>query len=391
MASLLIGPWDFSKPLYGAGCSVIADSAIRNLGTRLKLVGTTSDGGIGRWTKLMRDGLEFDFLPVTHAERVARPRLLSSSVEFTIALAKQLPAVREAEVRAVLTRTYSVLWLLTCFSRGWDVCFYFPGLANPLVVSKHPRLGRLLAGLYDRIHARAIGRATIAFAPASRAIVEQYNGRLRRLGVNKQVRYLPTAVDLETFCPRPMDQCRSQLGLPANALVFTFVGRLAAVKGIPLLLGALRCVHDQEPSALLVLVGDGEQCEELQRLAGDKGLGERVRFLGRCPPSRVALAIGSANACVVGSFQEGFSVAMVEELACGRPIVSTPVSGADEMIIEGQNGYVVKSRDPAEFARRMLAAARLPEAGRVSRGLAETRYSERKLWQQIAAEWPPLH
>jgi glycosyltransferase involved in cell wall biosynthesis len=93
---------------------------------------------------------------------------------------------------------------------------------------------------------------------------------------------------------------------------------------------------------------------------------------------------------VVGSFQEGFSVAMVEELACGRPIVSTSVSGADEMIIEGQNGYVVKSRDPAEFAGRMLAAARLPEAGRVSRGLAETRYSERKLWQQIAAEWPPL-
>jgi glycosyltransferase involved in cell wall biosynthesis len=390
MGFLFIEPWDFTRPLYGDGCSAIADSAIRNLGTKLKLVGVTSDGGIGRWTKVARDGLEFDFLPVIHVERVARPRFLSSNVQFTIALAKHLPAVREAQVRAVLTRTYSVLWLLTYFSRGWDICFYYPGLANPLVVGKHPRLGRLLAALYERIHAGAIGRATIAFAPASRALVEQYNGRLRRLGVNKQVRYLPTAVDLETFCPRPMDQCRTHLGLPGNALVFTFVGRLAAVKGIPLLLEALRCVHDQDPSALLLLVGDGEQYEELQRLVGDKGLGERVRFLGRCPPARVALAIGSANACVVGSFQEGFSVAMVEQIACGRPIVSTAVSGADELIIEGQNGYVVKSRDPAEFARRMLAAAKLAEAGRVSRGLAETRYSERKLWQQIAAEWPPL-
>lgn len=390
MSCLLIEPWDFTKPLYGNGCEALSDSAIRNLGSRLKIVGATSEGDIGRWTQICPYGVKLDFLPVIGTSRIRKPRLLASNVEFAAAVARHSPLLREAGTDAVLTKTYTILWLLAFGRRRWDICFYFPGLANPLLVGKRPLLGRCLAPLYEYINACAINRTNVAFAAASTEVVKRYNETHRRFGLRKEVRYLPTAVNLDLFRPRPMAQCRQAMGLPEGVPIFTFVGRLASVKGIPLLLDALKHVHDWNAGAILLLVGEGEERHRLECSVKEMNLQDRVKFLGRCPPNEVATAIGSANVCVVASFQEGFSNAMVEQIACGRPIVSTAVSGADELVLHGRNGYIVASRNPKAFARRMIDALRLPEAEKISRELAVERYSDKRLWQQMAAEWPAL-
>jgi glycosyltransferase involved in cell wall biosynthesis len=74
---------------------------------------------------------------------------------------------------------------------------------------------------------------------------------------------------------------------------------------------------------------------------------------------------------------------MVEQLACGKPLVSTDVSGADEMIVDGENGYVVKSRNPGLFADAIRKALALPNARRVSREIAVSKYSEEAVWDSF--------
>jgi len=91
----------------------------------------------------------------------------------------------------------------------------------------------------------------------------------------------------------------------------------------------------------------------------------------------------------VGSEKEGWSIAMLEALACGKPIVSTAVSGATEMIAEGQNGFIVCNRDPVAFAGAMLRGLTLPSACPVSREIAQ-RYSSASLARDLRALWAPL-
>jgi glycosyltransferase involved in cell wall biosynthesis len=72
------------------------------------------------------------------------------------------------------------------------------------------------------------------------------------------------------------------------------------------------------------------------------------------------LYYNAADLVLVGSHMEGWSIAMVEALACGKNIVSTNVSGAGDMISNGKNGFIVESRNSELFAKKMTEAIKLP-------------------------------
>ena len=183
---------------------------------------------------------------------------------------------------------------------------------------------------------------------------------------------------------------RAKLGLPADAPIYIFVGRLAAVKGVPLILEALKAVQESRPDVLLLIVGDGEERQTLERLVQRLRLGGSVRFLGMRPPEEVAELIACADAGLFASYTEGFSVAMVEQLACGRPIVTTDVSGAHDLIVDGTNGFILPSRDPGAYAQRMLDVLHLPEAEQFGRDLAVKSFSRESLWARLQHAWPPF-
>lgn len=87
------------------------------------------------------------------------------------------------------------------------------------------------------------------------------------------------------------------------------------------------------------MVGDGEEKINLIKMAHDLNIEQNVVFCGLQQPRNVAIHISAADVCVVGSYVEGFSQAMIEQLACGKPIVSTNVSGAKELIKYGKNWF----------------------------------------------------
>jgi glycosyltransferase involved in cell wall biosynthesis len=247
-----------------------------------------------------------------------------------------------------------------------------------------------MAGPYDLIHSIALRKANVVLAAASREAILKHQKHLRRLGARIEIQPLPTATDVELFRPRSKEAIRPKLGLPVEAPVYIFVGRLTAVKGVSLILEALKLIRKSRPDALLLIVGDGEERHRLEKLAQRLGIGESVRFLGMRPPEQVAEFIAGADAGLFASYTEGFSVAMVEQLACGRPIVSTDVSGARDLIADGKNGFILPDRNVASYARRILDVLDLPSAERFSRDLVVENYSMRSLWARLQRAWPPF-
>ena len=137
----------------------------------------------------------------------------------------------------------------------------------------------------------------------------------------------------------------------------------------------------------LLLVGDGEERLALTALVEAMGIRKHVRFLGNQPPKVVARALAAADVFVMASFTEGFSNAMVEAVASGRPLVTTEVSGASDLIREGLNGFMVREHSPRVFADAIVRALELPDAERVSRELALESFSDQRLWRVIHEAW----
>lgn len=192
---------------------------------------------------------------------------------------------------------------------------------------------------------------------------------------------MPTAVDITFFSPQPdIARLKQKYSIEKGTVHFVCVGRLARVKGIDFLIDALQEFNKKYTHARLLVVGDGEERNSLQQYAVAEGLGKDVIFFGNVPPDAVRDIVNSADLCIVGSSFEGFSCAMVEQIACGKPLVSTDVSGASEIIDDGKNGFIVKNREPQEFAMYMYKALNLRQAGARSRELAVNKYSEDAIW-----------
>jgi glycosyltransferase involved in cell wall biosynthesis len=164
---------------------------------------------------------------------------------------------------------------------------------------------------------------------------------------------------------------------------------LCWVKGWDLLLDMVRLLSGSLPDVRLVFVGDGEDRAKLLERADRLGIGNRVIVTGFLPQERVRTFVNAADLCVVGSHHEGWSVAMLEMLACGKPMVATDVSGARDQIVEGGNGYIVDSRDPAVYAAAVQKALNLANASQVSLQIA-MRFSVERLAAELRPLWTPL-
>lgn len=128
------------------------------------------------------------------------------------------------------------------------------------------------------------------------------------------------------------------------------------VKDYPMLLRTARRVVDAVPQAAFLLAGEGELKQSLEGLALDLKLDNDVFFLGRC--KKLAELFALSDVCVLTSKTEGFSNAILEYMAAGRPVVATDVGGAREAIIEGETGYLVSAGDDAAMAERITLLLR---------------------------------
>lgn len=149
-----------------------------------------------------------------------------------------------------------------------------------------------------------------------------------------------------------------------------FVGRLAAVKGVPVLLEALKSARLHRPDLQLTLIGDGPERAGLEAEAQALGLSGAVHFVGYKSQSEVAEALKSVDALVLPSFAEGVPVVLMEAMAASLPVVTTRVAGIPELVEDGVSGHLVPPGDVEALEAAILSllgnsdAAALGIAGR---------------------------
>jgi glycosyltransferase involved in cell wall biosynthesis len=150
---------------------------------------------------------------------------------------------------------------------------------------------------------------------------------------------------------------RSKLGLAPDAFVIGKIARLAPLKGHEDLFTAFQALLPQCPDARLLLVGDGRLRAQLESRAGTLGLADKVVFTGLVPPGEVPRYVSIMNCLAHLSSREALSRALPQALAAGKPVVSYDFDGADEVCLDGETGFLVRTGDVPAVTRRLLQLA----------------------------------
>ena len=181
---------------------------------------------------------------------------------------------------------------------------------------------------------------------------------LRLYGLTpERVVTIPNGYNQQLFQPVRLNrrQVLERLGLAhLDALpLITFCGKVSKTKGIDVLLQANRIIQQHHPSALLIL-GSGDLTQICQGISGPYSL-ENVIYLGHCPQEELALLHNLATLSVLPSRTEGFGIAALEAMGCGKPIVATRVGGLADFAVGG----LVEPEDALGLAEHILRVLRL--------------------------------
>ena len=177
---------------------------------------------------------------------------------------------------------------------------------------------------------------------------------IRQIGsVQNKIFTICNAVDLKPF-ERSGNKAAlcDQLGLEAHSSLVATVGRLTEQKGHYYLIEAAATVVSSYPDTHFLFIGDGELKDELQQQAQETGLSKNIHFLGI--RDDVPDLLAAVDLFVLPSLWEGLSVALLEAMAAGKPIVATAVSGTIQAMIHGKTGLVVPPRDSWALAEASI-------------------------------------
>jgi D-inositol-3-phosphate glycosyltransferase len=220
---------------------------------------------------------------------------------------------------------------------------------------------------------RAIGEAQVVEA-ADRLVAStaEEAGQLADLyGADRaRVARIAPGVDLSVFAPGSRAEARRRIGVPADAVMLLFVGRIQALKAPDVVLGAAAELLAADPSVrerLVVAVVGGPsgsglaQPEHLHKLAGSLGIADVVRFERPVPQPELAEFYRAADLTLVPSYTESFGLVAVESQACGTPVVAAGVGGLRIAVRDRVSGVLVDGHQPSTWAgavRGLLADPR---------------------------------
>lgn len=202
---------------------------------------------------------------------------------------------------------------------------------------------------------RGLGLMTSAVMVPGASQRAEIGERFRIVPLAK-IHVAPYGVDAATVRPREhRDVLRRRFGLTAR-FVIGALGRMAPIKNQTLLIKAFASLRRSAsaPDVQLLLVGDGECREALERQAADLQLGDAVRF--RTWEPDLASVYGAIDILAVSSLNEGMPVAALEAMTAGVGVVSTAVGGVVDVIRDGETGWLVPSNDVSALASALSLA-----------------------------------
>jgi glycosyltransferase involved in cell wall biosynthesis len=267
--------------------------------------------------------------------------------------------------------------------------------AVPLVVSLHG------SDVFVAERVAAAGRAARSVFRRAGAITASSEDLARRavaLGADpRRVVLVPYGVDTVRFRPRPYARAhrREALGVSPDAVLVFAAGRLVRKKGFEYLIDALPLIHGT--AVVLAIAGQGDLAAELRERARAARVGERVRFLGNLAQDDVGTMLAAADVVVAPSVHDdrgnvdGLPNVVLEALASGTPLVTTPAGGIGSVVTHGRTGLIVPEKDPASLAKAIEGLARNPQArarlGEAGRALVAERFGWNATAERLEAAY----
>lgn len=260
---------------------------------------------------------------------------------------------RRAKVNGGFQGLETLSRLIPFAGRRWDV-IYFPwnsasiaylplfDLGCPAVVSCRGAHVNVAPFNPKRSVIRKGLRQTFSRAAAVHCVSEAILNEATQYGLNKtKAKVIHPAVSPDVFCPDPTRT-------PSQSRAFRVIttGALHWRKGYEYSLLAIRQLMLSGIDVVFDIVGDGPEGQRLSFTIDDLGLAENVRLHGRLAPEEVRARLQGADVFLLSSLSEGISNAVLEAMACGLPVVTSDCGGMREAVSDGEEGFVVPTRDP---------------------------------------------
>ncbi|MFA5961751.1 MAG: glycosyltransferase family 4 protein [Parcubacteria group bacterium] len=176
--------------------------------------------------------------------------------------------------------------------------------------------------------------------------------------------------------------------VPHENFTILCASRLSRRKGFNYAIDAFAKIYKKYPNLRLTIAGgEGNAEGELRQQVKDFGIEDKVSFTGLVDPNTEYVHHHQASdVFVLPSDNEGMSNNMLEAMASGMPIIMTPTGGADELIVEGANGYIVKFKDGNDIAEKLEKLINNPELTK-SMGMESRKIAEKMSWKSVAEQY----
>lgn len=182
---------------------------------------------------------------------------------------------------------------------------------------------------------------------------------LRRAGVNKNLEIISNGVDIQKFSPYNISQVdknklRDDYNIPRNCLLACTVTRLGKEKSVDVLLKYSKDYIAKNDNFYLLIVGDGPAKRDLETLAAELGIANKVVFTGKVLNQYLISYYGACDVFITASLTDTNSISMLEAMAMGLPVLQRYDEVNKDQIIEGVNGYTfTNSNSMAEILSKL--------------------------------------
>ncbi len=236
----------------------------------------------------------------------------------------------------------------------------------PLVVTLHNLVPTDLNGLQKAAARTALSRAHAVIA-VSRAVADSAAGVVTD---RERIVMIPNGIDITRFVVPGQErearrqEARAALAIPMNAPVIVCLSRLSPEKDVSNLLEAFALVSRHSPEVRLLVAGEGRLRKTLEWHIELLGLQGKAQLLGAYDRERVPDLLFAADLFALSSREEGLSLAVLEAMAAGLPVVATNIGGLPEAVAANETGFLAPPRDPPAFAACLEALIADPDRRR---------------------------
>ena len=266
--------------------------------------------------------------------------------------------------------------------------YYAHGVGTPAwiaIIARYLLGGRCLLKLragvyvYERNYAKGFAgfqfRSSLQLADRIFVVNRELEFWLQNQGVQcDRIIYTPNSVDVEQFRPAPFgekDFLRKHLNLPTKRVLVLFVGRLSYYKGVDILFNAWSNLPEKiRNTSALIIVGDGDERQNLDQLIKDLNIGGSVYMMGMQNNTRDYY--WASDIFVLPSRTEGLSNAQIEAMACDLPCIVSSEGGSIDPIEDGKNGLIFSNEDHVHLSQQLAKLIRskpyLKDMGHNARG-----------------------